>query len=167
MRVYGKITNNKFEALPNASVHLRTSSVGTLSKDDGSYELFINKGTYEIVVSMLGYKTRILPMVVNEETLQNIILEDDEEKSTLSEVVIKVKLKDRADEIMKKLVENKEKINGTVKNYSYTAYIKATLRDSLISLDNDAPPVQREPNVKTITEILLNVDRDDDAARRP
>ena len=113
VRVYGKITNNKFEALPNASVHLKTSSVGTLSKDDGSYELFISKGRYEIVVSMLGYKTRILPMVVNEETLQNVILEDDEEKSTLSEVVIKVKLKDRADEIMKKLVEKKA-VSGVV-----------------------------------------------------
>src|SRR5215210_6482152 len=78
VRVYGKVTNNKLEVLPNASVHLKTSSVGTLSKDDGSYELFISKGTYEIVVSMVGYKTRILPMVVSEETLQNVILEDDE-----------------------------------------------------------------------------------------
>src|SRR5829696_1724066 len=124
VRVYGKITNNKFEALPNASVHLKTSSVGSLSKDDGSYELFVSKGTYEIVVSMLGYKTRILPMVVNDETLQNIILEDDEEKSTLSEVVIKVKLKDRADELMKQLVDHKDSVNSLVKNYSYKAYIK-------------------------------------------
>ncbi|RYF77336.1 MAG: hypothetical protein EON98_16500 [Chitinophagaceae bacterium] len=29
VRVYGKITNNKFEALPNASVHLKTSSIRT------------------------------------------------------------------------------------------------------------------------------------------
>lgn len=159
VRVYGKITNNKFEALPNASVHLRTSSVGTLSKEDGSYELFVSKGTYEIVVSMLGYKSRILPMVVNEETLQNVILEDDEEKSTLSEVVIKVKLKDRADEIMKQMVEKKDSVANTVKNYSYRAYIKATLQDSVLksSEDETAKP---EPTVKTITEILLKVDRD-------
>src|SRR5215217_6211293 len=108
VKVYGKITNNKLEPLPNASVHLKTSSVGTLSKEDGSYELFISKGTYEIVVSMLGYKSTILPMVVNDELLQNVILEDDDEKSTLSEVVIKVKLKDRAEEIMRRLVENKD-----------------------------------------------------------
>lgn len=161
VRVYGKVTNNKFEALPNASIHLRTSSVGTLSKDDGSYELFISKGTYEIIVSMLGYKTRILPMVVNEETLQNIILEDDEEKSTLSEVVIKVKLKDRADEIMKKLVDNKDKINGAVKSYSYKAYIKATLKDSSLARTDDAEQTPPEPTVKTISEILLKVDRDE------
>jgi len=161
VRVYGKVTNNKFEALPNASIHLRTSSVGTLSKDDGSYELFISKGTYEIIVSMLGYKTRILPMVVNEETLQNIILEDDEEKSTLSEVVIKVKLKDRADEIMKKLVDNKDKINEAVKNYSYKAYIKATLKDSSLARADDGTLTPPEPTVKTISEILLKVDKDE------
>ncbi|HEY0040713.1 MAG TPA: DUF5686 and carboxypeptidase regulatory-like domain-containing protein, partial [Flavisolibacter sp.] len=162
VRVYGKITNNKFEALPNASVHLKTSSVGTLSKDDGTYELFVSKGTYEIVVSMLGYKTRILPMVVNEETLQNIILEDDEEKSTLSEVVIKVKLKDRADEIMRQLVEKKDSVANTVKNYSYRAYIKATLQDSVLT-DNETANISQkpEPAVKTISEILLKVDKDE------
>ena len=159
VRVYGKITNNKFEALPNASVHLKISSVGTLSKDDGSYELFISKGTYEIVVSMLGYKDRILPMVVSEETLQNVILEDDEEKSTLSEVVIKVKLKDRADEIMRKMVEHKDSINTSPKNYSYNAYIKATLQDSTLSTKDSLQ--SPEPTVKTISEILLKVDRNE------
>ncbi|GAA4732381.1 hypothetical protein GCM10023229_07850 [Flavisolibacter ginsenosidimutans] len=159
VRVYGKITNNKFEALPNASVHLKTSSVGTLSKDDGSYELFVNKGTYEIVVSMVGYKTRILPMVVNDETLQNIILQDDEEKNTLSEVVIKIKMKDRADEIMKKLVEHKDSVNIGLKGYSYKAYIKATLQDSvLVNKDSATKP---EPTVKTLSEILLKVDKDE------
>lgn len=161
VRVYGKITNNKFEPLPNASVHLKTSSVGTLSKDDGSYELFISKGTYEIVVSMMGYKTRILPMVVNEEILQNVILEDDEEKSTLSEVIIKVKLKDRADEIMEKLVEHKDSINNLVKSYSYKAYIKAIQQDSSFTTLNESDSVQTaEPTVKTLTEILLKVDKE-------
>jgi hypothetical protein len=163
VKVYGKITNNKLEALPNASVHLKTSSVGTLSKDDGSYELFISQGTYEVVVSMVGYKTRILPMVVNDETLQNIILEDDEEKSTLSEVVIKVKSKDRADEIMKKLVDNKENINNAANIYSYKAYIKASLQDSTFA-DKKAEDTatKKEPSVLIVTEIFLKVDKDGD-----
>lgn len=159
VRVYGKITNNKFEALPNASVHLKTSSVGTLSKEDGSYELFVQKGTYEIVVSMVGYKSRILPMVVNDETLQNIILQDDEEKNTLSEVVIKIKMKDRADEIMKKLVEHKDSVNLGLKGYSYKAYIKATLQDSVLA--NKDSSVKSSPTVKTLSEILLKVDKDE------
>jgi hypothetical protein len=159
VRVYGKITNNKFEALPNASVHLKTSSVGTLSKDDGSYELYISKGTYEIVVSMIGYKARILPMVVNEETLQNVILEDDEEKSTLSEVVIKVKFKDRADEIMRKMVDKKDSVSHSVNSLSYKAYIKSTLKDSLLPDKNNHDSLVIEPAVKTITEILLKVDK--------
>lgn len=160
VRVYGKITNSSFEALPNASVHLKTSSVGTLSKEDGSYELFVSKGTYEIVVSMVGYKTRILPMVVNEEILQNITLEDDEQKTTLSEVLIKVKLRDRADEIMKKLVEKKDSVNPGLRGYSYKAYIKATLQDSTLREEGDTlqPP---EPAVKTVSEVVLKVDRDE------
>jgi hypothetical protein len=159
VRVYGKVTNSKQEPLPYASVHLKTSSVGTVSKEDGSFELFVPKGIYEIVVSMTGYKTRILPMVVNEETLQNIILEDDAEKSTLSEVIIKVKLKDRADEIMKKLVDNKNNIIKAAKSYSYKAYIKAVQQDSGFA---EKPHMQQKgfPGM-AMEEILLNVDRNE------
>lgn len=160
VKVYGKITNNKLEPLPNASVHLKTSLVGTLSKDDGSYELFVSKGTYEIVVSMLGYKTTILPVVVNDELLQNVILEDDEEKSTLQEVVIKVKLKDRADEIMRKLVEHKDSVANVVPNYSYKAYIKAVQKDSSLHNDKNNDTAKAEPTVVSLQEILLKVDKD-------
>lgn len=159
VKVYGKITNNKLEPLPNASVHLKTSSVGTLSKDDGSYELYVSKGTYEIVVSMLGYQSTILPVVVNDELLQNVILEDDEEKSTLQEVVIKVKLKDRADEIMRKLVEHKDSVANVVQNYSYKAYIKATQKDSFLT-DKSNDTAKAEPNVISLQEIFLKVDKD-------
>lgn len=160
VKVYGRITNNKMEPLPNASVHLKTSSVGTLSKEDGSYELFISKGTYEIVVSMLGYKATILPVVVNDELLQNVILEDDDEKSTLSEVVIKVKLKDRADEIMRRLVEHKDSVNNVVKSYSYKAYIKAVQQDSSLAEKKDGDTTRTEPSVVSLQEIFLKVDQD-------
>ncbi|HVF80720.1 MAG TPA: DUF5686 family protein [Flavisolibacter sp.] len=162
VKVYGKITNNKLEALANASVHLKTSSVGTLSKNDGSYELFISKGTYEIVVSMVGYKSRILPMVVNDETLQNVILEDDEERSTLSEVVIKVKSKDRAEEIMRKLVDNKDSISKATNAYSFKAYIKASGQDSAFVNKKEDTATTHEPVLHTLTEIFLKVDKDGD-----
>jgi hypothetical protein len=154
------ITNNKLEPLPNASIHLKTSSVGTLSKEDGSYELFISKGRYEIIVSMVGYKSTVLPVVVNDELLQNVVLEDDEEKSTLREVVVKVKLKDRAEEIMRKLVERKDSINGVVKAYSYKAYIKAVQQDSSLAEKKENDSTRPEPSVVSLQEILLKVDRD-------
>ena len=158
VRVYGKVTNNRMEPLANVSIHLKTSSVGTLSRDDGSYELFISKGRYEIVVSMVGYETIILPVVVNDEMLQNITLRDDDAKTTLSEVVVKVKLKDRADEIMRTLVEKKDSINSAVQRYSYKAYIKAIQKDSAVSDKKEAAPA--EPTVQVLKEIVLKVDRE-------
>lgn len=160
VKVRGKITNNKLEPLPNASIHLKSSSVGTLSREDGSYELFISKGTYEIVVSMVGYKTTLLPVTVNDELLQNIVLEDDEEKSTLSEVVIKIKLKDRAEEIMRKLIEHKDSVNDAVKSFSYKAYIKATQQDSLLDAQKNEDTAQKVANVISLQEIFLKVDQD-------
>lgn len=163
VKVYGKITNNKLEPVPYASVHLKSSSVGTLSKEDGSYELFISPGTYEIIVSMVGYKTRILPMVVSDEILQNVILQDDEEKSTLSEVVLKFKLKDRADEIMRKLVENKDSVQQLVGGYSYNSYIKAVQKDSSLSYTtDDTTALSVDFSKMGITEIYARVDRNAD-----
>lgn len=159
VRVYGRVTNTKQEPLSYASVHLKSSSVGTISKEDGTFELYISKGTYEIVVSMMGYKTTIIPVVVNEETLQNVILQDDEEKNTLSEVLIKVKLKDRADEIMRKLVDNKENITSAANAYSYRAYIKAIQQDSGFA-DKNAP-LATFPGM-ALTEIVLKVDKEGD-----
>lgn len=158
VRVYGKVTNTRQEPLANVSIHLKTSSVGTLSRDDGSYELFISKGRYDIVVSMVGYETMMLPVVVNEELLQNITLRDDDVKTTLSEVVVKVKLKDRAEEIMRLMVEKKDSVKQGAKNYTYKAYIKAVQKDSAVAGKKDTTPP--EPTVKLIKEIYLKVDRD-------
>jgi hypothetical protein len=159
VKVYGKITNNGMEPLAGVSIHLKTSSVGTLSRDDGSYELFISRGNYEIIVSMVGYKTTKLPVTIgSEDLLQNIVLQDDEEKTTLSEVVVKVKLKDRAEEIMRRLVEKKDSVNSAVRSYSYKAYIKAVQKDS--SLIDKKDTVEPGPTVRVVKEIFLQVDRD-------
>jgi hypothetical protein len=77
---------------------------------------------------MIGYQTRILPLTVKRDYEQNIILE--EESQSLGEVVIKAKLKDRAEEVMRNLIRNKENILAASGPYSATLYIKAVQQDS-------------------------------------
>lgn len=166
VRVYGKITNTRLEPLANASIRLKSSSVATLSQEDGSYELFVNPGNYEMTVSMVGYRPTIIPVIVNDKLLQNVILDDNEEKSTLSEVVIKVRLKDRADEIMRKLVEHKDSVNNVVPSYSYKAYIKALQKDSaFVAKEQDTLAPAKDPDVLALQEIYLKVDKSNDKVK--
>lgn len=43
------------EALPFASVFINNSMQGTVSDENGQFELTVNAGVHEIVVSMVGY----------------------------------------------------------------------------------------------------------------
>lgn len=43
------------EALPFASVFINNSMQGTVSDENGQFELLVNEGVHEIVVSMVGY----------------------------------------------------------------------------------------------------------------
>src|SRR4026207_304434 len=63
-KVSGKITNSKLEPLALASIQVKGSVKGTISKEDGTYELQLEEGSYDLVFSMLGYKTLRSPLAI-------------------------------------------------------------------------------------------------------
>lgn len=129
-KVYGKITNTKLEPLAFASVQVKGMQMGTITKEDGSYELSLESDVYEIVISMVGYQSQVRKVVVNKSNYeQNIILEIDAGKE-LGEVLVKGKLKDRAEEIVKQVIRRKEQIQAASGAYSCNMYIKAVQEDS-------------------------------------
>src|SRR5258705_10571791 len=128
-KVSGKITNDKLEPLALVSVQVKGSVKGTISKEDGSYELHLEEGTYDLAFSILGYKTLLINVLVNKEYVQNIILETDEAKN-LSEVVVRGKMKDRSEEIIRNVIKHKDDILAAAGPYSCNVYIKATQEDS-------------------------------------
>ena len=134
-RVFGKVVDKQLEPLPFASVEVRELKSGTITKEDGTFELQLEQGKYEIVVSMIGYQPMIVSIMVDKNHEQNFILADDETKN-LSEVVIKAKVKDRAEEIIRHVIENKESIQAAAGAFSCNIYIKAIQHDSFQSKTN-------------------------------
>ena len=145
------------------SVQLKGTSQGTITKNDGTYQLSLHEGFNEIVVSMIGFKTRVLSVTIRDNYQQNIILE--EESQSLGEVVIKTKIKDRAEEIMRQLIHNKERINSASGAYSCKAYIKAIQQDSLFNSSRKKktnPGADDELSRMAMAEILLKLDVETD-----
>src|SRR6476661_826007 len=126
--VHGKITNARLEPLAFATVQVQELQRGTTTKEDGTFEIVVEEGTYHLVFSMVGYKTHMLTIAVTHDVLQNIILEDADEN--LSEVVVNGKRKDIAEEIIRNVIRTKEKTVSASGPYSCTIYIKATQQDS-------------------------------------
>jgi hypothetical protein len=56
--IKGKITSSKGEILEGASVYLNNTTIGTITNNKGEFQLKINEGNYDLVISFLGYKTK-------------------------------------------------------------------------------------------------------------
>ncbi|HWJ91153.1 MAG TPA: DUF5686 and carboxypeptidase regulatory-like domain-containing protein [Flavisolibacter sp.] len=167
-KLRGKVTNTKLEPLAFASIQLKEEQTGVISKEDGSYELNLEVGQYNLVVSMIGYKTQVINVVLNKDYIQNIILEE-EDKADLEDIIIKVKVKDRAEEIMRNVIRNKDEIMAASGAYSANLYIKAIQQDSVSRKKDRAKTdsaVFQNPNADlqgmAMTEVLLHLDYESD-----
>ncbi|HEU4470006.1 MAG TPA: DUF5686 and carboxypeptidase regulatory-like domain-containing protein [Flavisolibacter sp.] len=168
-KIYGKITNNKQEPLAFVSVQLQEQqNVGTTTKEDGKYGLNLEVGRYNLVVSMIGYKTQILNVVLTKDLEQNIVLEE-EDQNAMEDIVIRVKVKDRAEEIMRNVIRNKEANTAATNAYSAKLYIKAIQQDSVTRKRDRAKTdsaLFQNPDAEfehmAMTEVLLQLDYESD-----
>ena len=160
-RVQGKLTNSKLEALAFGNVQVQELQRGVVTKEDGTYELQLEAGTYHLVFSMVGYKTHQLTIAVTQNLIQNVILEDADD---LNEVVINGKRKDIAEDIIRNVIHNKEKTTHAAGAYSCTVYIKATQQDSGKVIISRKDVVAKKDTVTAqlahmaMTEISLRLD---------
>ena len=161
-KVYGKITNTKLEPLAFASIEVKELKSGAVTKDDGTYELLLDEGKYDLVATMIGYKPILITVIVGKtDVRKNIILEDEDSKG-LAEVVIKGK--DHAEEIIRNVIRNKDKIMGAAGAYSCKIYIKAVQEDSLlkerkrINKDDTTKDANEDLKRMAMSEVALNYD---------
>lgn len=152
-KLTGKITNNKLEPLAFVSINIKELQLGAITKEDGSYELKLDEGKYDVVITMIGYKSQILTVTVaGRDEVLNIILETDETK-TLGEVIVRGKNKDRAEEYIRNVIRNKETVLSAPGGYSCAVYIKA------IQLDSSAiKKKKKEPVIKDSAAQKLNAE---------
>jgi hypothetical protein len=161
-KVSGVVMDVKREPLPLASVEIKDTRLGQTTKTDGSFSFDLERGTYDLLVSMVGFKSRVINFSVsNQDIVQDIMLELND-TAALEEFVVKVKYKDRAEEFIRKVVQNKETHQEAAGAYTCKVYVKATQRDSA-----DAKKKKEEedslntPDFSSmgLSEIVLKLDR--------
>jgi hypothetical protein len=122
----------------------------------------VEGGKYDLVVSMIGYKVQQLGIVVEKDYQQNIILEDDDAR--MEEVVVRAKVRDRAEEVVRSVIQNKEKVMNAAGSYTTKVYIKAVQQDSSTRKNKLIKQGDREKNPDedllgmAMTEISLKLD---------
>lgn len=77
----GKITDESNNPVPYAILKLSNGSLTAKSNVDGEYSFSIPaKGTYEITITNMGFKTEVISVEVNENTTRNISLKSTSKK---------------------------------------------------------------------------------------
>jgi hypothetical protein len=170
VKVYGKITNAKTEPLAFASVQVKEYKQGSITKEDGSYELELEEGKYELVISMIGYKVQVITIIIRKINLEKNIILEAGDAANLLEVTVKGKFKDRAEEYIRNVIRNKQVIQEAAGAYSCNVYIKAVQEDSMafkkpkkkILSDSliKAQQANAELNRMAMAEIVLRLDRE-------
>ncbi|WP_462255290.1 DUF5686 and carboxypeptidase regulatory-like domain-containing protein [Ferruginibacter sp.] len=166
-KLYGKIINAKQEPLAFASVQTKEIKLGTVSKEDGSYILELEEGKYDLVVTLLGYKPQVITVILRKTNLEQNIIMEAAEATSLSEITVKSKNRDKAEEYIRNVIRNKEAIENAAGAYSSKVYIKALQQDSMPLKKNKKPIsdsllkiklANAELNQMALAEIVLQLD---------
>lgn len=149
------------EPLAFASVEVRELKSGAITKEDGTYHIYLDEGKYDLIISMVGYKSFLTTVIIGKNDVEkNIILENDNSRN-LNEVVVKGK--DMAEEIMRRVISAKEKKISASGAYSCNIYIKAIQHDSSnVKYDKQNRKDTIDPNQDlkrmAFTEVALHYD---------
>ena len=82
--IYGKISDEKGQPLPGATIAIKDGSVGTIADLEGNFRLKIPEETEVVVVSFVGYQTREISIQNTNEI--NVVLSVDTQ--ALQEIVV-------------------------------------------------------------------------------
>jgi hypothetical protein len=165
--VSGKITNTKLEPLAFVSIQVKQSQAGTITNEEGNYKLTLGRGTFDLMISMVGYKPQTLKLTLTDNYVQNVILEEDDTRN-MEDIVIRVKVKDRSEEIIRNVIQKKDAIVAAAGAYSCLMYIKAIQQDSVKKKDRETIDSGLVKNANTdldgmaMAEVSIKLDYEND-----
>ncbi len=119
--ISGKVTNTSIEPIENVNIKVRGSVYGTATDANGNYVLQLEKGTFELIFTYVGYHTIKKNITITQNVTLNTILEED--ISVINEVELTTKRIDRSREIVREVIRSKNKYLET--SYSCNMYIKS------------------------------------------
>lgn len=123
----GSIVNQKEEPISFATIYIKEASSGIISDDQGEFQSTLEKGTYTLEVSALGYEKKIVPVTIaDKETRLRIVL--SEKTYLLDELIVRPGNEDPAYPVMRKVIAHAPYHLRQVKSYESNVYLKGTFK---------------------------------------
>lgn len=128
--ITGKVTSaTTKDLLRGASVFISNSTKGTSTDADGKFSISgLSNGSYNLIISFIGYETQVYPLTVNDKN-QTVIIALKDTATEMEAVVINLKNGNRKDQ----LKAFRKAFIGTDKNAKQTEI----LNENLLKLHSD------------------------------
>ncbi len=121
--VHGIISDEQGNTLPFATIFVKQLGTGTTANAEGSYEIFMPPGRYELVFQHLGRRSVVRVIEVSQELIElNITLVPQE--IVLPSVTVNANDEDPAYSIMRKTIAKANYHRNVLDAYSAKVYIK-------------------------------------------
>ncbi|MEI3801173.1 MULTISPECIES: DUF5686 and carboxypeptidase regulatory-like domain-containing protein [unclassified Chitinophaga] len=124
--VKGRVTDDKDQPLPFATVFIKGTTTGTTTNAAGQYQLDLAPGQYTVVCQYIGFKRTELPLNVNAST-QILDFHLQPVNMQIKEVVVKANGEDPAYAIIRQAIKRRHFYQEQVKEYTCMSYIKGTI----------------------------------------
>lgn len=128
----GSVKNEAGEPVSYATVYIREASLGTISNEDGYFEIQLPAGKYVCVFQSLGYQTVVKQVDLSASSVtMHVILPTM--VYDISGVVVSGKSEDPAYRIMRKVIAKAPEYANMVKSFNADVYIKGSMHIKAIS----------------------------------
>ncbi len=128
----GKVTDEKGEPLPYATVFIKGSTIGTAANADAEYNLTLQPGTYNVLCQYIGFQQTSFKITVkgNEDIVHHFKLK--EQTLLMKDVVINANAEDPAYAIIRKTIKKRKFHQEQVQEFQSLIYMKAVGRNRSI-----------------------------------
>ncbi|WP_018479975.1 DUF5686 and carboxypeptidase regulatory-like domain-containing protein [Pontibacter roseus] len=123
----GRITDEKNQGLPFASIYIKETASGTASNDQGDFQLQLPPGTYTLEFKYVGYKARTETVTIGDAP-QELNVQLVPEVLNLKEVVVRAADEDPAYGIMRNAIRLRKYHRDEVNAWSARVYMKGVAR---------------------------------------
>lgn len=126
--IKGKVTDQKGERLPYATIYLEGTTTGVNANGNGDFELTIAPGLHKVVCQYIGYKATTFNISVsgNEMVTHDFVLKS--ETLEMKEVVINASAEDPAYAVIRNAIKRRKFHLDQVKSFQTSIYFKGVMR---------------------------------------
>jgi hypothetical protein len=124
-KLSGKVMDAHLEPLSFVTVQISGLQIGTRTNEKGEFEFMLEEGEYELVFSLIGFQKQQIKLLHRKLSKPHQIILD--EKSTaIHDINVVAFRKDKAEEIVRQVIQHKNSIVSAGNSFSAQVYIRAT-----------------------------------------